>query len=313
MGRIIERAMPGVAVTLLLSIALWTDACGEAGSSVTLTIPARGGDAEQELLGQIYAQGLRGAGYAVRTTSIPSETRLAMKALQQGRLAGYADHLNTTMEWLASVRHQPKTGGPSSSRVAYEIVKRELGENGLTAFPPTPFGLSNYVVLLKTTARKRNLQTVSGLTRLAHKLTIGGVPGCHEAVNCVAGLERYYGPAFSSFDIAIKNEAQLFHALESGRDAAVMVPTTNGRLLTERKRFAELREDRHVFPAGNAIFVTTPEMVEKAGSGYEEAITGVQKGLTQEEMQKLDAQVEVDGKSPAAVAAKYLESIGYGG
>ena len=61
-----------------------------------------------------------------------------------------------------------------------------------------------------------------------------------------------------------------------------------------------LNDDKHVFPAGNVIFVTDPATVKKAGPDYEKTITLVQKGLTIPVMQELDARVDIDKQTPGA-------------
>ena len=74
-----------------------------------------------------------------------------------------------------------------------------------------------------------------------------------------------------------------------------------------------LEDDKHVFPAGNIIFVTKKSTAEEAGPDYEKTILEVQKGLTLEVMQELDARVELEKETPKAAAKAYLESAGYVG
>jgi glycine betaine/choline ABC-type transport system substrate-binding protein len=77
--------------------------------------------------------------------------------------------------------------------------------------------------------------------------------------------------------------------------------------------FVILEDDKHVFPAGNVIFVTSPKVVKEAGPDYEKTIVEVQKRLTLLLMQELNSRIEMEEKSPALVAAEYLEEGGYTG
>ncbi len=64
-----------------------------------------------------------------------------------------------------------------------------------------------------------------------------------------------------------------------------------------------LEDDKHVFPAGNVIFVTKKTIAEEAGPDYEKTIVEVQKGLTLAVMQELDARVELEKETAKEAAA----------
>src|SRR6478735_4424579 len=100
------RAAACVLVALLLSLGMV--ACGSGYSSnlegsiysnpengkVSLTIGSRNFP-EQEILGEIYAQGLAAAGYKVKTDlNLGSET-VALKTLKSGAISGYPEYAST--------------------------------------------------------------------------------------------------------------------------------------------------------------------------------------------------------------------------
>lgn len=299
----------GVLLTLLLGVA----GCGGHGREMgdaTLTIGAGSGIVEQAVLEEIYAQALEDVGYAVRRQPSPLGTGPAVEAMEEGQISGYPEHLDVVLTWLSG---QPETATPADAQAAYEQAKEELEQRGLTAFPPTPFSFSNALVMLKGTARSRGLETLSDLEGKSEDVTITGVIACHGRLNCGAGLEQSYGLSFAGFVSGLASDEELFDALEAKQVDGALLPTTEGRLAAERGKFVALADDRHLFPAGNAIFVTTPKTVEEAGSVYEETIVEAQEGLTLLVMQELIAEVEIDGKSPKAVARGYLMSVGYAG
>lgn len=59
--------------------------------------------------------------------------------------------------------------------------------------------------------------------------------------------------------------------------------------------------------------MTRPKLVEEAGPDFEATIVAAQKGLTLPVMQRLDAEVELEEKAPAKVAAGYLQRAGLDG
>jgi glycine betaine/choline ABC-type transport system substrate-binding protein len=142
-------------------------------------------------------------------------------------------------------------------------------------------------------------------------MTLDGSPECRQRIDCLAGLEKYYGLKFKKFtpvDIGLR-----YTVLEKGQADLSILFTTDPQLSAEKDKFVILEDDKEVFPAGNVIFVTKSSVAEKAGPDYENTIVEVQKGLTLPVMQELDARVELEKQSPAKAAASYLEEAGYTG
>ncbi len=272
---------------------------------VTLTIGSKNFP-EQEILGEIYAQALKAAGYKVKSAlNLGSET-VALQALKSNQISGYPEYASTALTSFFGL--EPEEVSPDAQK-AYERAKEEFEKEGLTAFPPTPFASANAVGTLRKTAEKEGLKTISDLQGKSEHLTLDGSPECRQRIDCLAGLEKYYGLKFKSFtpvDIALR-----YKVLETGQADLSILFTTDAQLSAEKDKFVILEDDKHVFPAGNVIFVTKPSVAEKAGPDYEKTIVAVQKGLTLPVMQELDARVELEKQSPAKAAAAYLKEAGY--
>lgn len=308
----VGRARAASALLAAAALALCAGACGGSDNGdVTLTIGARG-TPEEEVLGQVYAQALRAAGYEVREDS-GIETQYPdapLKKLEHGRISGYPEHLNAALEKLFAIDDEDL---PSDSREAYGALQAKLREKGLVAFPPAPFSLEQAVVVLRKTAQKRNLRTVSDLKGEAEEMVILGPVGCFLSSDCIGGLEgdyRVYFEAggYASTDFLIRRR---YAFLKSGVYDALFVSSTEGRLAAERGKFVALEDDKNAFSAGNAVFVTSSEVVDDAGSDFEKTVVAAQRGLTLPVVQQLDAEVELEGKDPARVAAAYLKQEGH--
>ena len=146
---------------------------------------------------------------------------------------------------------------------------------------------------------------------MSEELSLYGSPECRERIDCLAGLEKLYGLKFASFhpvDIGLR-----YKVLEKGQADLSILFTTDPQLSAEADKFVILEDDKHVFPAGNVIFVTKQATAQKAGPDYEGTILKVQEGLTLPVMQELDARVELEKETPKQAAAAYLESAGYTG
>jgi osmoprotectant transport system substrate-binding protein len=303
----IGSAWPAVAIALTLALGGLAGGCG-GSSDVTLTIGARN-TAEETILGQIYAKALEAAGYTVKTNVITfgQEVAATRRALERGRISGFPEHLSTALTTFDGRKLEEV---PADPQKAFMEADASFEKDGLKAFPPTSLSLTNAVGVLKKMANERGLKTVSDLRGQSEELTIAGAFGCHEQINCVEGLERLYGLTFAGFVFKFGSQTEPFHWLESKLADLAMLPTTDGRLFTEKDTLVTLKEDKHLFPANNAIFVTTQKVVEEAGPKFEEAIVTVQKGLTVRVMQELDAKVEIGKQDPAEVAAEYVKQTG---
>jgi len=320
------RARASVAVLLALFLSLGVAACGSSdddttsggegggaivsnpdNAKVSLTIGSKNFP-EQEILGEIYAQALQAAGYKVKTDlNLGSET-VALQTLKSGQISGYPEYASTALTSFFGLEPEEV---PAAAQPAYEKAKTEFEKEGLTAFPPTPFASANAVGTLKKTADELGLETISDLEGQSEKLTLYGSPECRQRIDCLAGLEKYYGLKFKSFtpvDIGLR-----YKVLENGQADLSILFTTDPQLAAEKDKFVILEDDKEVFPAGNIIFVSKQSTVEKAGPDYEKTIVEVQKGLTLPVMQELDARVELEKQSPAKAAASYLKEAGYTG
>lgn len=320
-----KRARASAAVLLALVLSLGVAACGssddngtggEGGGAiasnpdngkVSLTIGSKNFP-EEEILGEIYAQALEAAGYKVKTDlSLGSET-IALQTLKQGEISGYPEYTSTALESFFGLEPEEVQ---SKAQAAYEKAKAEFETEGLTAFPPTPYSSANAVGTLKKTADELGLKTVSDLKGKSEELSLYGSPECRERIDCLAGLEKFYGLEFKSFtpvDIGLR-----YTVLEKGQADLSILFTTDPQLSAEKDKFVTLEDDKHVFPPGNVIFITDQAVAEEAGPDYEKTIIEVQKGLTLPVIQELNARVELEKEAAKQVAGEYLEEAGYTG
>lgn len=276
-----------------------------ANGKVTLTIGSKNFP-EQEILGEIYAQALSAAGYKVKSAlNLGSET-VALKAVKTGQISGYPEYASTALTSFFGLEPEEV---PSDATEAWEKANEEFEKEGLTAFEPTPFASANAVGTTKETAEKYGLENVSDLEGVSEKLSLYGSPECRQRIDCLAGLEKLYGLKFKSFhpvDISLR-----YPVLEKGEADLSILFTTDPQLSAEKDKFVILEDDKHVFPAGNVIFVTKKSTAEEAGPDYEQTILQVQEGLNLKVVQELDARVELEKETPKAAAKAYLESAGY--
>ena len=246
---------------------------------------------EQKVLGEIYAQALAAAGYDVSTQLNLGDEKTALKALEGGDISAYPEYTGTALLSFFGVTADKL---PNDEQKAYEEAKAGFAKKDLTALPPTPFVSSNEVAVTKETADKYSLQKISDLKPVAGKLTLYGSPECRQRLDCLLGLEQVYGLKFKKFvpvDIALRHEV-----LKKGQADVSIVFTTDPQ--NKREGFVLLEDDKGMFPPYNSTLVVRNDVIDKAGPDFAKTVEMVNKGLTDEVMQELNARVDLDKSTP---------------
>src|ERR1700751_1348649 len=101
--------------------------------------------AEENILGQLYAQALRAKGYTVNLKSEIGSTELSYKALQAGQIDGYPEYTGVLLSAVAG-----QTKNPTSAVQAYAQAKAYVEKQGFTLLDKTPFFDTNVLITLPT-------------------------------------------------------------------------------------------------------------------------------------------------------------------
>jgi osmoprotectant transport system substrate-binding protein len=271
-------------------------------ASVKLTIGSKN-FTEQKVLGEIYAQALAAAGYDVSTELNLGDEKTALKALEGGDISAYPEYTGTA---LLSFFGYKADELPKDGLAAFAKAKEGFAKKNLTALNPTPFVSSNEVAVTKETADNLNLKKISDLKGKSQDLTLYGSPECRQRLDCLLGLQKVYGLQFKKFvpvDIALRHQV-----LEKGQADVSIVFTTDPQI--KRENFVLLDDDKGMFPPYNSTLVVRDDVIEKAGPDMAKVTNKVSEGLTDEVMQELNARVDLDKKTPEAVAGEYLSESG---
>jgi osmoprotectant transport system substrate-binding protein len=274
----------------------------DANSGTEITIGSKN-FTEQKILGEIYAQALEATGYTVRKELNLGDEQTALKALEGGQISAYPEYTGTALLSFFGVKAEDL---PSDEAQAYEQAKAEFAKKKLTALEPTPFVSSNEVAVTKETADKLSLAKISDLEGKSQDLTLYGTPECRQRLDCLLGLEQVYGLEFKRFvpvDIALRHEV-----LTKGQADVSIVFTTDPQI--KREGFVLLEDDQGMFPPYNSMLVVRDDVIKEAGPDLAATVALVNKGLTDEVMQELNARVDLDKETPEAVAGQYLEECG---
>jgi glycine betaine/choline ABC-type transport system substrate-binding protein len=258
---------------------------------------------EQYVLGEIYSQALEAAGFTVKKQLNLGSELLAYKALQAGKVDAYPEYTGTALTSFFGVK---TADVPRDAQKAYEDTKAGFAEKDITALAPTPFENTYRLGMTKEKAAEvGDPKTISDLSSSAKDLSISGFPECKQRQDCLLGVQDAYGLKFKKF---VTSE-QKYQVLDSGDADVAFIFTTDGDLASGK--YAILDDDKKFFPPYNITFAIRNEALDTIGPEGQKVIEDVQKPLTEDVMQELNARVDVDKQKPEEVAKAYLESAGF--
>jgi glycine betaine/choline ABC-type transport system substrate-binding protein len=264
----------------------------QGASSVSLSVGSKN-FTEQYILGEIYTQALRAAGYKVKKDL----------DLGPGEVDAYPEYTGTSLTSFFKVKVADVPKDPAQ---AYAQSKADYAKVGITSLPPTPFENTYRMGITKAKAAELGNPTkISDLKGKSQDMVVNGFPACRQRIDCLLGVERGYGLKFKKF-LPGENKFQI---LDNGDADIAFVFTTDGPLASGK--YVVLDDDKSVFPPYNISFTIRDAAAKKLGPEGQKVITDVQKYMTAEIMQELNARVDIDKDEQSKVAADYLKNFGF--
>jgi len=274
----------------------------DANASTTITVGSKN-FAEQYILGEIYAQALSAAGFTVKKELDLGSEQIAFKALKKGTVDAYPEYTGTALTSFYKVKTDDVPRDPQES---FDQLAGDLEKDDIVAMPQTPFQNTYKVTSTKETAEKLgNPKTLSEVAEKAgSKYRLSGFPECRQRTDCLLGLNQTYDwhPKF------VSSQGQ-YTDLDKGQADFTMGFSTDGPLSLDK--YVTYEDDKSLFPPYYVTFMVRKEVADKLGDAGKKVIEDVQKPLTEQVMQELNARVVLDKQKPEDVAADYLKEAGF--
>lgn len=283
---------------LLVSMMLGMTACGGKEPIKIASKPMT----EQYILTEIIAQLIEAnTDYDVEITKgIGGGTTNIHPALINGEFDLYPEYTRTA--WLNVLK---KTEMEKDDEKLYAQLVEEYDALGLTWTGLYGFSNTYGLAVKEETAQTYGLSTYSDLAAVAGELIFGGNPDYIELETGYPRLCEAYGMQFGDtkqMEIALKYEA-----LKNGEVDVINAFTTDAQLAVNN--LVLLEDDGTFFETFEAGTVVRKDALEKYPEL--EAVLQMLNGLiSEEEMQQMNYEVEVNGKEDKEVAREFLESKG---
>jgi len=259
---------------------------------------------ESVLLAYLYAGALSARGYPVRVLPGLGSRELVEPALMTGLVQLVPEYTGSALEFVSLGRaHATAAVAATAAALAEWMAGR-----GIVTGRPAAAQDANAIVVTGATASRYRLHTISDLARAAPGLVFGGPPECPERPDCLPGLRRTYGLRFRAFAALDAGGPLTRQALEGGDIGAALLFTTDPAI--RARHLVELADNRDLQSAENVIPVLRRATAGRYGPGLLAALDAVSARLSTDALMGLDAQVELNGRSPRTVARTWLREQG---
>jgi osmoprotectant transport system substrate-binding protein len=305
-------------IGLIAVLAMVAAGCGGAGGGGSVSGDIDLSDAEytvgskefteQLILGQITLQALEAAGATVNDQTGLAGSVAAREALESGEIDMYWEYTGTG--WITYLGHTDPVPGRQEQFEA--VAKEDLEKNDIKWLAPPAPANNTYAFAVRSEAYEDlGVKTISDFKQLIEE-------NPEEATICVGtefstrddglpGVEEAYGFQFPTENIVKMDEGQIYQATDQGERCNFgEVFQTDGRI--EGLDLEVVEDDKGFFPLYNpALNVRNQSMDPK----LEKLFAPISEKLTTETLQKLNAQVDVEGQLPEEVAEQWLSENGF--
>jgi len=285
------------AVALAIPIVLGGTANAKS-TSPTITVGTKN-FTEAYVLGQLYYQALKAKGFKVAYKENLGSSEIADTALTSGKINFYPEYTGVIALDLAHAKAQ------TSAAQNYATAKAFEEKRGYTLLSQTPFYDADSFAVLKKTAAKYGLKTISDLKKVP-KLSYAGYPECKKRSTCLLGFKNTYG--LKTIRFVQLGTIPVETLIDNGSVTGGDIFTTEPAFATGK--YVALQDNKHIFGFQNVAPVTSKSLVTALGSKFTSAVNAVSAKLTNAAMIAMNKAVAVDKKTPAAVAKQFLQANG---
>ena len=255
---------------------------------------------ENQILAEVYAEGVRRAGLPVSIQEAVGTREVVQPALQQGVLDVVVDYLGTAASFTdADASAQERTPEELATTLA-----AALDDRGVSVLDAAEAEDQNGFAVTTAFGAENGVGRLSDLAPLAPGLVFGGPPECPERPFCLKGLEDVYGLHFGEVR-SMPSRGATVEALVSGEIDVGLLETTDARLSVAPVML--LVDDLGLQPQENVVPLVRTDVLERWGDDLRDALDEVSARLVTADLVRLNAAVELDGLTPAQAAARWWD------
>jgi len=258
---------------------------------------------EQVVLGEIVAQQLEHKLHRPVDRRLNlGGTLLAHQALTGGEIDLYPEYTGTAL--TAILKESPAA---MDTAAVLARVRSEYRSRYQVAWLD-PLGIDNgfAMVVRGPEAHRLQLESLSDAAGVKQEWTLGAGYEFEQRPDGLAALTNTYHLRFSSAPKSM-DLGLLYRAIENQQVNMIAANATDG--LLSKMDLKVLADDRHAFPPYQVAIAVREDSLRKI-PGLEPALRELSNKFTNQKMQKLNYEVDVEHRSASQVAAEFLKEQG---
>ena len=253
---------------------------------------------ENQILVEVYAEGVRRAGLPVSVQHGIGTREVVTPALEQGVVDVVVEYLGTAL-----VFNRPAGSElPRTPEEMAELLEETMEERDVEVLDAARAEDQNGFAVTTAFSARHRIGRLSELAALAPELTFGGPPECPDRPLCLPGLREVYGLEFGVVR-SMPSRAATVEALVAGQIDVGLLETTDARLGVAPVTL--LIDDRGLQPRENVVPLVREEVADRWGDELTDALDETSGHLTTQGLVRLNRAVELDGATPAEAAEQW--------
>lgn len=226
------------------------------------------------------------------------------QALENKQFLGYWEYTGTS--WIT---YNKNTTPVKGAKAQFDAVKKADAAKGIAWLDPAPLNNTYAFAIRKDQATKLGVTKLSDLAKLPDS----------EKTFCIEsefstrddgwpGLKKAYGLNVPDGNVKMLDTGVIYTTTQKGTDCNFgEVFQTDGRI--PALGLTVLADDKQFFPVYQGGFTMQADVLKKYPK-IADVMALMSPKLTTEQMQKLNAKVDVDGDDPQDVASEWLKATG---
>jgi osmoprotectant transport system substrate-binding protein len=226
------------------------------------------------------------------------------QALENGDFVGYWEYTGTS--W---VTYNGNTTPVKGAEAQFDAVKEADAKKNVAWIDPAPLNNTYAFAIRSSEAKKLGVKSLSDVA----KLPVEDQTFCIESEFSTRddgwpGLKAAYGIDVPDSNVTLLDTGVIYTATQKGTDCNFgEVFQTDGRI--KALDLTVMTDDNEFFPVYQGAFTLQSSILKKYPA-IADVMAKMSSLLTTEEMQKLNALVDVDGEDPQDVAEEWLAEQG---
>ncbi|MGH7251586.1 MAG: glycine betaine ABC transporter substrate-binding protein [Nitrospiraceae bacterium] len=275
--------------------------CGGSEADRTIVVGSKN-FTEQVILGELLAQQIEARTdlLVVRKLNLGG-TFICHQALLAGQISAYVEYTGTAL--TAILQSPPSADSETVFRTVREAYRTRFG---LEWLPPLGFNNTFAIIIRREDASRLGVKTISQLTAHAPRWRAAFGYEFLERADGFPGLARTYGLRFAKAP-RVMDLALTYQALADRKVDVIAGDSTNG--LITSLGLSVLTDDKRYFPSYQAAPVMSGAVLARFPE-LRAAVSPLAGAITDEEMRRLNYQVDGKRRDVAAVVREFRHTRG---